>query len=144
MFASVSLNKVTFLSLQQRSWIQTYSCKCRQHLYLFCILVECNPNKHGQGMKDVGSPKSTTFTSTFQIGSKCCFFPASIIASTYTDKNSLSSRCTNKHSQFGNLFPTVLSIGFSQIAFPIIVLLKVDRTDFAQEERLDLPYWTTI
>ena len=26
----------------------------------------------------------------------------------------------------------------------MIVLLKDDRTDFAQEERLDLPYWTMI
>ena len=36
------------------------------------------------------------------------------------------------------------SIGFSQIAFPITVLPKDDRTDFAQEERLDLPCWTMI
>ena len=36
------------------------------------------------------------------------------------------------------------SIGFYQIAFPIIVLPKDDRTDFAQEERLGLPYWTMI
>ena len=31
-----------------------------------------------------------------------------------------------------------------QIAFPITVLPKDDRTDFAQEERLGLPYWTMI
>ena len=30
----------------------------------------------------------------------------------------------------------------SRIAFPIIVLLKDDRADFAQQERLDLRYWT--
>ena len=40
--------------------------------------------------------------------------------------------------------PNRTSIGFSQIAFPITVLPKDDRTDFAQEERLDLPYWTMI
>ena len=33
-----------------------------------------------------------------------------------------------------------VSIGLSQIAFPIIVLPKDDHTDFAQEERLGLPY----
>ena len=38
------------------------------------------------------------------------------------------------------LSPKRTSIGFSQIAFPITVLPKDDRTDFAQEERLDLPY----
>ena len=40
--------------------------------------------------------------------------------------------------------PIHVSIGFSQIAFPIIVLPKDDHTDFAQEERLGLPYWTMI
>ena len=40
--------------------------------------------------------------------------------------------------------PSHVSIGFSQIAFPIIVLPKDDRTDSFQEERLDLPYWTMI
>ena len=42
------------------------------------------------------------------------------------------------------LSPSHVSIGFSQIAFPIIVLPKDDHTDFAQEERLGLPYWTMI
>ena len=36
------------------------------------------------------------------------------------------------------------SIGFSQSAFPVTVLPKDDNTDFAQEERLGLPYWTMI
>ena len=40
--------------------------------------------------------------------------------------------------------PIHVSIGLSQIAFPIIVLPKDDHTDFAQEERLGLPYWTMI
>ena len=40
--------------------------------------------------------------------------------------------------------PSHVSIGFSQIAFPITVLPKDDRTDFAQEERLDLRYWTIL
>ena len=40
--------------------------------------------------------------------------------------------------------PSHASIGFSQIAFPIIVLPMDDRTDFSQEEQLGLPYWTMI
>ena len=40
--------------------------------------------------------------------------------------------------------PSHVSIGFSQIAFPITVLPKDDRTDSFQEERLGLPYWTMI
>ena len=34
--------------------------------------------------------------------------------------------------------PNRVSIGFSQIAYPITVLPKDDHTDFAQEERLGL------
>ena len=49
----VSLNKAAFQKPQQRSWIQTYSCDCLQYLWLFDILFECNPNKHGQGMMSV-------------------------------------------------------------------------------------------
>ena len=40
--------------------------------------------------------------------------------------------------------PGHVSIGFSQIAFPTTVLPEDDHTDFAQEERLGLPYWTMI
>ena len=42
------------------------------------------------------------------------------------------------------LFPNNVPIELSRIAFPQVVLLKSDRADFAQEERLDLPYWTMI
>ena len=38
--------------------------------------------------------------------------------------------------------PSHVSIRFSQIAFPLIVLPKGDRTNSAQEEQLGLPYWT--
>ena len=37
-----------------------------------------------------------------------------------------------------------VSTRFSQIAFPTTVLPKGDRTDFVQEERLGLPFWTMI
>ena len=40
------------------------------------------------------------------------------------------------------LSPNRVLIGFPQIAFPIIVLPKDDRTDSVQEERLGLRYWT--
>ena len=40
--------------------------------------------------------------------------------------------------------PSRASIGSSQIAFPMMVLPKDDRTDSFQEERLGLPYWTMI
>ena len=43
-----------------------------------------------------------------------------------------------------NFFPTVVVIELSQIAFLIIVPIEDDRTDFAQQERLGLPYLTVI
>ena len=42
------------------------------------------------------------------------------------------------------LFPNRVLSELSRIAFPTIVLLKDDRTDSFQEERLALPYWTMI
>ena len=83
------------------------------------------------------------FVEYFHIGSRLCFFPANFMSSTFTDKNNPFSRCTKRHSQFG-IFSQPCSVGFSQIAFSIIVLPKDDRTDFFQEERLGLPYWTMI
>ena len=64
------------------------------------------------------------------------------MSSTYTDKNIFH----DVQRDIPNLefSPSHVSIGCSQIAFPIIVLSKDDRTDSAQEEQLGLPYWTMI
>ena len=48
---------------------------------------------------DVGSPRSTSFMGIFQVGSMFTVLPASLILSTYTDKNSPCARLTNKQSQ---------------------------------------------
>ena len=72
-----------------------------------------------------------------------CFFRANLMSSTYTEKN---NPFHGVRVSIPNLKPSPshASIGFSQIAFPITVLPKDDHTDFAQEERLGLPYWTMI
>ena len=66
------------------------------------------------------------------------------MSSTYTDKNNPFFTVYEKTFPIGNPSPNRASVGFSQIAFLITVLPKDDRTDFAQEERLGLPYWTMI
>ena len=71
------------------------------------------------------------------------FFPASLISSTYKEKNDAFSVCTKKKFSIGNLLPTVFQKDFLKLPFPS-VLPEDDRTDSAQEERLDLPYWTMI
>ena len=85
-------------------------------------------------VKDVGSPKSTSLLSSFHIGSRFCFFPADFVSSTCTDKNNLFH---DVQRDIPNLecSPSNVSIGFSRLAFPIVVLPEDDRTDFAQEER---------
>ena len=55
-------------------------------------------------------------------------------------------RLTSKKIKIPNkeFSPSPAPIEFSQLAFPTTVLLNDDRSDFAQEERLDLPLWTLI
>ena len=63
------------------------------------------------------------------------------MSSTYTDKNNPFSRGENKHSQLETFSQPVFLKELFQIDFPTIVLPKDDRTDFAQEEQLGLPYF---
>ena len=63
-----------------------------------------------------------------------CFFPASFISSTYTDKNSPFPGFANKHSQCGT-FPNRVLLELFQMVFPTVVLPEGDRTDFAREEQ---------
>ena len=72
-----------------------------------------------------------------------CFFPANLMSSTYTDKNN-PFRFGTKDIPNLEFSPSHVSIGFSQIAFYTTVLPKNDHTDFVQEERLGLQYWTMI
>ena len=65
------------------------------------------------------------------------------MSSTYTDKNNPFHGVRISIPNWKPC-PNRVAIGCSQIAFPIIVMPKDDRTDFAQEERLGLPYWTMI
>ena len=53
------------------------------------------------------------------------------------------SRCANKHSQLETFSQPYFNRIFSN-CLSIIVLPKDDSTDSAQEEHLDLPYWTMI
>ena len=74
---------------------------------------------------------------------KILFLSIQFMSSTYTDKN---NPFHDVQRDIPNLefSPIHVSIGFSQIAFPITVLPKDDRTNSFQEERLGLPYWTMI
>ena len=137
---------VVSLLSPRKFWIQTWFCNCLQYLCLFHIVVECTPSIHDP-RKMLVLPKSTSLLSrtsllsSFHIGSRFCFFPANFMSSTYTDKNNLFHDVQRDIPSL-EFSPSRVSIGFSQIAFSIIVLPKDDRTDSVQEERLGLPYWT--
>ena len=62
---------------------------------------------------DVSSTKSTSPTSIFHVGLMLCFFPASFLSFTYTNKNRSFSRLTNKHSQFGTFSQPLSNTAFS-------------------------------
>ena len=94
-------------------------------------------------MKDVGSPKSTSLLSSFHIGLMFCFFPASLMPSTYTDKKNPFHGVRRSIPNW-KPFPKRTSFELSQISFPITVLPEGDRTNSFREERLGLPYWTMI
>ena len=72
-----------------------------------------------------------------------CFFPP-IWCHPHTQKRSTLFHGVRISIPNWKPSPNRTSMGCSQIAFPIAVLLKDDRTDSAQEERLGLPYWTMI
>ena len=69
------------------------------------ILFECNPKKHGRGMMLV-LPNQRLYKVFTKSGLMFCFFPASLISSTYTDKNCLFSRLTKNIPNL-DFFPTV-------------------------------------
>ena len=77
------------------------------------------------------------------IGLMFRFFPANFMSSTYTDKKNPFHGARISITSW-ELFPNRAPIEFCRIAFPTTVLPMDDRTDFAQEERLGLPYGTMI
>ena len=138
----VSLNMVAFLLLLQRSWIQTNLFNCIQYPCLFDILIECNPMKHGRGMMLVLPNQLVSWV--FSMLDYCSAFSQTVLKTPNTLIR--SPFFFGYQSSIPNLepFPNRILSGFSQIAVPTTVLPMDDRTDFAQEERLDLPYWTMI
>ena len=63
-FEGTVISRITPQKLEIRTWF----CNCPQYLCLFRIVVECSPSIHDT--ENVGSPKSTSFLSSFHIGSR--------------------------------------------------------------------------
>ena len=97
--------------------IQTWLCNCQQYLCLFHIVFEYIPGIHDQE-KMLVLPNQLLLFSTFHIGSMFCFFPATLMSSTYTDKNNPFSPCTAEHSQLENFSQPCFKRIFSTLPFP--------------------------
>ena len=105
------------------------------------MVFECIPNKHGQGMRSV-LPNQRLSKKYFQHWVDVLFLSSQFSIVPHTQTRIVISRLTKSIPNL-ELFPNRVQMELSRIAFPIKVLPEDGRTDFAEEERLDLPHWTT-
>ena len=138
----VSLYLVAFLKLLQRFWIRTCSCNCLISLLVWHRLW-VQP-KWTWSRNDVGSPKINGLSRVFSTLGWCSVSFQQILYHPRTQTRIVLSLGERIGIPNLELFPNRVLIELSRIAFLTTILLKDDRTDFAQEERLDLPYWTMI
>ena len=96
---AVSFDALLCMTFQQKSWIRTH---VTVHNILACLTFSLSTTQINMVKEWCRFSQINVFMSIFQVGLIFCFFPPSMISSTYTDKKSPSSRSTNKHSQFGN------------------------------------------
>ena len=112
-------------------------CNCPQYLCLFHIVFECIPTVHDQKkMLVIPNQRLSLVLSTWD---PCFVSFQPILSHPHTQ-----IRITLSDAVRTSIPPNHVAKGFSQIAFLIPVMPKDDRTDFAHEERLGLPYWTMI
>ena len=110
---------------------------------LFHIVFECIPDIHDQG-KMLVLPNQL-LCSLLSISDQYFVSFQPILCHPHTQIRTILFHDERIETfTIWNFLPSSVSIGFSQIAFPTIVLPKDDRTDSAQEEQLGLPYWTMI
>ena len=117
-------------------------CGYPQYPSLFDILLECNPNTHGQ--RTMSALPINVFHSCFpsRIHVFCFYLPVWFRPRVQIRIVVFQEWEISIHNLelFSNRVPTELS----RLVFPTVVLPKDDRTDSAQEEQPGLPYWTMI
>ena len=134
--------KLFFAGSLRKSLIQTCLCNCLPYLCLLGIIFEYIPNKHGQEMMFVRPYRRLSYA--LSALDRCFLSFLSVLYRPRTQ--TIIFFCHGLQISIPNLGPSPnhVPIELSRIAFPIIVLPKDDRTGFAQEERLGLPYWAMI
>ena len=122
--------------------IQTWLCNCQQYLCLFHIVFEYIPEVHDQKKMLVLPNQLLYWVLSTSDQDFVSFQP--ILCHPHTQRRIILFHDEQRDIPNLEFSPSHVSIGFSQIAFPITVLAKDDRTDSAQEEQLGLQYWTMI
>ena len=112
----ISLHIVVLCSCGDPGFKHVCFCNCRQYLCSFRTLVECNPNRRGQGMM-LFLPNRHDSSVLSTLG-QCCISSQPVLCRPHTQ-----TRIT-----------PFLGVRLS--------IPNLDRTDFVQEERLGLPCWT--
>ena len=131
---------VIFKLLLRKFRIQKWFCNCQQYLCLFHIVFEYIPDIHDQR-------KMLVLLNQCLVRSRInILFLSSQFYLSHPHSQMRIILFHGVRMSISNWKPSPnrISIGFSRNAFPITVLPKEDHTDFAQEERLGLPYWTMI
>ena len=127
----------------QKFAIQTWFCNCPQYLGLLHIDVECSSSIHDQG-KMLVLPNQLLYWVLFPHRINIVFLSSQFFCHPHTQIRIILFHDEQRDIPNLEFSPIHVSIGLSQIAFPIIVLPKDDHINFVQEERLGLPYWTMI
>ena len=131
-----------FLFSPRKFAIRTWSCNCPQYLCLFRIFFECSLSIHDPG-KMLFLPNQLLYKVVSTSDHEFVSFQP-ILCHPHTQIRIILFHDVQRDIPNLEFSPSHALIGFSQIAFPIIVLPKGDRTDSFREERLDLPYLTMI
>ena len=116
--------------------IRTWFCNCPQYLCLFGIVVECSPSFHDPGKMLVLPNRLLCWVLSTSDQDFVSFQP--IWCHPHTQIRPILFHDVQRDIPNLEFSPSHVSIGFSQIAFPIIDLPKDDRTNSFQEERLGL------
>ena len=131
-----------FQFLPRKFAILTWLCNCQQYLCLFHIVFECISSIHDQG-KMLVLPNRLLYK-VLSTSDQCFVSFQRIRCHPHTQIRTTLLRGVRISIPNWEPSPNRTAIGFSQIAFPITVLLKDDHADSAQEEQLGLPNWTMI
>ena len=131
-----------FLFTPLKFAIQTWFCNYPQYLCLFHIVFECTPEKHDQG-KMLFLP-NRLLCYVVSISDQCFVSFQPILCHPQTQIRIIIFDGVRRDIPNWKLSPNRALIGFSQIVFPETVLSKDDHKNFAQEERLGVPYRTMI